>query len=73
MRLFSAALCAGTAASILLHIPPATAATENVLYSFCSQQFCADGEYPYGGVLRVKDELYTTVPLALPMLQRAQR
>src|SRR6202040_1319551 len=60
MRLFPVALYAGTAASILLQLPPATAATEKVLYSFCSQQNCTDGEYPWAGVVRVKNTLFAT-------------
>jgi uncharacterized repeat protein (TIGR03803 family) len=31
--------------------PAAGSWTENVLYSFCSQPNCADGEYPFGGVI----------------------
>jgi|SRR5579871_109918 len=33
---------------------------ETVLYSFCSQQNCTDGEQPYGNLTVVKGELYGT-------------
>jgi hypothetical protein len=59
-KAFSAAFIAVTSASILLHITAVDAATEKVLYSFCSQSGCADGEYPYASVVRVKGELYAT-------------
>src|ERR1700720_745809 len=59
MKLFPP-YAAAAALILLLHIPPATAATEKVLYSFCSQQYCADGELPYAGVLSVNGELYAT-------------
>ncbi len=37
-----------------------TTGAENVLYSFCSQQDCADGEYPASGLTEVKGTLYGT-------------
>ena len=39
---------------------PAGAATEKVLYSFCSQQGCADGQTPYASLINVKGTLYGT-------------
>jgi uncharacterized repeat protein (TIGR03803 family) len=36
---------------------------ERVLHSFCSQQNCADGYFPSGGVIRKKDTLYGTTLL----------
>ncbi len=33
---------------------------EMVVHSFCSQQNCVDGDYPYASLLRVKDTLYGT-------------
>ena len=34
--------------------------TESIIYSFCSQQRCADGEYPTAGLIDVKGVLYGT-------------
>ena len=36
--------------------------TEAVLYSFCSEQNCADGAYPVAGLISVKGMLYGTTP-----------
>jgi uncharacterized repeat protein (TIGR03803 family) len=50
-------------ASLFLVVAPAHAQTETVLYSFCSQPGCADGEYPYVYaklVLGGKGNLYGT-------------
>ncbi len=59
MRRVSAALW--TACSILmLSVSASGAATEKVVYSFCSQENCADGTNPVAGLLRIKDELYAT-------------
>lgn len=38
-------------------LDPATGA-ETVLYSFCSQQSCADGEFPQAGLIDVRGTLY---------------
>jgi uncharacterized repeat protein (TIGR03803 family) len=57
----SVALLAGSI--LLMCAAPAGAATETVLYSFCSQPSCADGEYPWAGVLRVGSDLYTTATI----------
>ena len=48
-------------ALILLFTAGAWAGTEKVLYAFCSQQNCADGAYPYAGVISDKaHNLYGT-------------
>jgi len=46
-----------------LHTQPAAAATERVVYSFCSRTNCTDGQYPWGGVLSVGSDLYTTTSI----------
>ena len=52
------ALCV---ALILLLTEGVWAGTEKVLYAFCSQQNCADGAYPYAGVISDKaHNLYGT-------------
>jgi uncharacterized repeat protein (TIGR03803 family) len=43
-----------------LHVPTAEAGTERVIYSFCSQQNCADGELPLAGLINVHGALYGT-------------
>jgi uncharacterized repeat protein (TIGR03803 family) len=40
--------------------PSAEAATERVVYSFCSQAGCVDGKGPYAGLLAVKGVLFGT-------------
>jgi uncharacterized repeat protein (TIGR03803 family) len=40
-------------------LDPATG-TETVVYSFCSQQNCTDGESPFAGLINVKGTLYGT-------------
>lgn len=64
MKALATTFFMGAATAILL-LPPlrVSAATETVVYSFCSQQYCEDGEYPWAGVLRVKGQLYTTTTL----------
>lgn len=48
-------------ALILLFTAGAWAGTEKVLYAFCSQENCADGAYPYAGVIADKaHNLYGT-------------
>jgi len=55
------ACLAGAAASIsLLHAQAANAATETVLYSFCSQNDCADGGEPTAPLTIAGDTLYGT-------------
>ncbi|HEX4081133.1 MAG TPA: choice-of-anchor tandem repeat GloVer-containing protein [Rhizomicrobium sp.] len=41
-------------------VPAAQAQTEKVLYSFCSQQNCTDGEVPEAGLINVYGTLYGT-------------
>lgn len=40
-------------------VDPATG-TEKTVYSFCSQEFCRDGEHPGAGLINVKGTLYGT-------------
>ena len=51
---------AAFASLALLHGTAARAATETVVYSFCGQQLCSDGAYPYTGPISVKGTLYGT-------------
>lgn len=60
MKSLSAVFYALTPALVMLCALPSEAATEKVLYSFCSQLRCADGANPLAAVLRVKGELYVT-------------
>jgi uncharacterized repeat protein (TIGR03803 family) len=54
-------LAAGTLASaMLLQVGAAEAATESVVYSFCSQAECSDGQFPRAGVTNVGGTLYGT-------------
>ncbi len=58
-------LCAAVFAGIVgcTFIQPVSAhmaAEEKVLYSFCSQQNCADGKTPYASLIDVKGTLYGT-------------
>jgi hypothetical protein len=48
IRFASALICAG-----VLHVSPASAQTETVLYSFCSQTNCTDGDFPQAGLIDV--------------------
>jgi uncharacterized repeat protein (TIGR03803 family) len=60
MKPISTVLFAGTVfSSLLVHVQDLQAATEQVLYSFCSQQNCADGGAPTG-VIDVDNTLYGT-------------
>jgi uncharacterized repeat protein (TIGR03803 family) len=66
MKALVMALCAGAVGALLSSTIPLQAATEKVIYSFCSQPNCTDGEYPWAGVLRLKDELFTTATIGGP-------
>ena len=46
----------------LLHATAAEAVTETVVYSFCGQELCSDGAYPYAAPTGVKGTLYGTTP-----------
>ncbi len=60
MKPISTALFVGTVlSSLLMHVRTVEAATEQVLYSFCGQQNCVDGENP-NGVIDVNNTLYGT-------------
>lgn len=59
MKVISTALMAGTLAFVLSGAA-ADASREKVLYSFCGQANCADGNYPTGGVIDVRGVLYGT-------------
>jgi uncharacterized repeat protein (TIGR03803 family) len=66
MRKLAVAIWMFAALSPPLLSMPAGAATESVLYSFCSQQYCQDGQYPWAGVVQVGDELYATTTIGGP-------
>jgi uncharacterized repeat protein (TIGR03803 family) len=51
--------CGGSGCGTVFSIDPDTGA-EKVLYSFCSQQNCADGANPDGGLIAVNAVLYGT-------------
>lgn len=52
-------LLAGAALPLAtLAAPAAQASSETVVYSFCSQQSCTDGQYPSGALLHVGKNLY---------------
>ncbi len=59
MKTSTAAFWISISAAFLLSASPQAVAGEKVIYSLCSQADCADGQYPWAGVLRVKDKLYT--------------
>jgi uncharacterized repeat protein (TIGR03803 family) len=58
MNRISGSLLAGAVACGLLVHVPARAASEKVLYTFCSQSNCADGMTPYSGLTNVNGTLY---------------
>ncbi len=62
---FSISVVAGLISPIFaLSLPDANAATETVMYSFCSQNDCADGSYPYAsGLIDINHKLYGTTAL----------
>ena len=61
MKLISTILFAGTViSSLLVHVHGLEAATETVLYSFCSQQNCADGAQPSASIIDENNVLYGT-------------
>jgi uncharacterized repeat protein (TIGR03803 family) len=51
--------CNGYGCGTVFSIDPSTGA-ENVLYSFCAEENCADGANPYAGLIDVKGTLYGT-------------
>lgn len=51
--------CNGTGCGTVFSLDPATGA-ESVLYSFCSQTNCPDGDGPYAGLIEVHGKLYGT-------------
>jgi uncharacterized repeat protein (TIGR03803 family) len=55
-----ALLAAATSSVLLLPISAFSAASEQVLYSFCSQQNCSDGGNPYAALIELKGILYGT-------------
>ena len=62
LKAISTALIAWALACVM-HAPIAEAQTETVLYSFCSEGVsggCADGAYPYAGLINVGGVLYGT-------------
>jgi len=61
MRRLCTKLFVGAAACLFVsNISSAKAGTETVLYSFCSQTNCADGDGPNAGLINVKGTLYGT-------------
>ncbi|HTT84224.1 MAG TPA: choice-of-anchor tandem repeat GloVer-containing protein [Rhizomicrobium sp.] len=51
----------GTVFKLVPPVPPNTAWTDVILYNFCSQTNCADGAWPYAGVIAdKKGNLYGT-------------
>jgi uncharacterized repeat protein (TIGR03803 family) len=61
MKPISTALFAGIIVSpLLMHARSVEAATETVLYSFCSQDNCPDGAEPAAGVIDENNTLYGT-------------
>jgi uncharacterized repeat protein (TIGR03803 family) len=65
--LYGTTVGSGTAGDgTVFSVNPQTGA-EAVVYSFCSQQNCADGEAPYAGLIDVKGTLYSTRSKAAPM------
>ncbi|HEX4077387.1 MAG TPA: choice-of-anchor tandem repeat GloVer-containing protein [Rhizomicrobium sp.] len=60
-KLYSTTVGGGNSnhAGTVFSIDPTTGA-EAVIYDFCSQQNCTDGEYPQGGVINKGAELYGT-------------
>lgn len=61
MTRLSTACCASVASAIcLLLAPAANAATETVIYSFCSQNNCADGGEPAASLTIAEGRLYGT-------------
>jgi hypothetical protein len=56
---YRAFLLAGTVLPLAAFAAPAAqASTETVVYSFCGQRSCADGQYPSGALLQVGKKLY---------------
>lgn len=56
---YRALLLAGAALPLAMFAASAAqASTETVVYSFCGQQGCADGQYPSGALLHVGKKLY---------------
>jgi uncharacterized repeat protein (TIGR03803 family) len=49
----------GAALGTVFSLNPATG-IETVVYSFCSKRHCADGKYPYSGLLKLNGNLYGT-------------
>jgi uncharacterized repeat protein (TIGR03803 family) len=52
-------VCGGVGCGTAFSLDPTTG-VENVLYSFCSQENCADGWEPLAGLLAMKSKLYGT-------------
>jgi uncharacterized repeat protein (TIGR03803 family) len=63
LKIVSISLLAGTIASVApAHISASQAATEAVLYSFCTETGCPDGETPQAGLVDLNGSLYGATP-----------
>lgn len=60
MRIIFAALFVGTVGCLSLNSSAARAAAETVVYSFCSQEGCADGYLPQASLIAIDGMLYGT-------------
>jgi hypothetical protein len=59
-RLSTTLIVGAIGCAVGLHTPVARAATETVLYSFCTQQNCTDGANPTDSLISVNGTLYGT-------------
>lgn len=60
MKVSIACLIGAVLSIALLHTQGANAATETVVYAFCSRNNCADGSTPWAALIHVRDKLYGT-------------
>lgn len=60
MKAFAIFFAGSFASVIFMQVPAAGAATETVVYSFCSQANCTDGAYSTSGLTAVNGKLFGT-------------